>query len=235
MTSTIYGTTGQIEIVQNQSYTFSTKQGTIRNLYVPGTTNWRDLGNYETSDGKRIKQGLIYRSAAFGFYDGETKSTIDQETINTIKYDLKIKSDIDLAGVQGIDGVNRYYYRMEYSGISNLIDDAGNKKSIKSVFETLGDSNKYPAVFHCTRGRDRTGAVAFLLEGYLGVSQEDLTRDYLFTNFSSSNSCNISVVNTYISYLNGFEGNTLQQKIESYLLSIGVTQSTLTNIESILT
>ena len=130
-----------------------------------------------------------------------------------------------------------YFYAnffVEYSGISNLIDDAGNKKSITSVFETLGDSNKYPAVFHCTRGRDRTGAVAFLLEGYLGVSQEDLTRDYLFTNFSSSNSCNISVVNTYISYLNGFEGNTLQQKIESYLLSIGVTQSTLANIESIL-
>ena len=219
---------------ESKTYHFTTKDTVIRNLYVPGTTNWRDLGNYITSDGKRIKQGLIYRSAAFGFYNGETKSVIDQETANTIKYDLGIKTDIDLANVNGIAGVTRYTYKMEYSGISNLIDDSGNKTSIKNVFTLLGDQSKYPAVFHCTRGRDRTGAIAFLLGGYLGMSQEDLMRDYLFTNFSSSNFCEGGVITNYISYLNAFNGNSLQEKIESYLLSIGVASSTLQNISEIL-
>lgn len=218
----------------SQTFTFSTKQTVIRNIYVPGTSNWRDLGNYETSDGKRIKQGLLYRSAAFNYDNGQSKTTLSQDTINTIKYELGIKSDIDLTGVNGIDGITRYYYRMEYSNISNLIDDEGNQKSIKKVFDTLGDSTKYPAVFHCTRGRDRTGAVAFLLGAYLGMNKDDLTRDYLFTNFSGDNYCNIDAINNYFKYMNQFEGEDLRTKTKNYLLGIGVAEQTLTNIDSIL-
>lgn len=218
----------------SQTFSFSTRNDIIRNICVPGSTNWRDLGNYQTIDGKTIKQGLIYRSAAFGFSNGTT-SNPTQEGIDVIKNQLKIKSDIDLTGVNGIDGINRYFYRMEYSNIDNLIDDEGNKSSIKNVFEVLGDENNYPAVFHCTRGRDRTGAVAFLLGGYLGMSKDDLVRDYLFTNFSSSNTCSSSVINNYFSYMeNNFEGPNLKEQIKNYLLSIGVTMDVLNNITNIL-
>ena len=49
-------------------------------------------------------------------------------------------------------------------------------------FSTLAQEGKRPALFHCTTGKDRTGwaAAAFLL--FLGVSEEDVMREYLLTN-----------------------------------------------------
>ena len=37
--------------------------------------------------------------------------------------------------------------------------------------------------FHCTIGTDRTGTMAYFLEGLLGVSNEDRLRDYEMTYF----------------------------------------------------
>ena len=37
--------------------------------------------------------------------------------------------------------------------------------------------------FHCTIGTDRTGTIAYFLEGLLGVSEEDRLRDYEMSYF----------------------------------------------------
>ena len=37
--------------------------------------------------------------------------------------------------------------------------------------------------FHCTIGSDRTGTLAYFLEGLLGVSEEDRLRDYEISYF----------------------------------------------------
>jgi len=39
-----------------------------------------------------------------------------------------------------------------------------------------------PTVFHCTAGKDRTGFAAALVLRALGVSEDDVMRDYLLTN-----------------------------------------------------
>jgi protein-tyrosine phosphatase len=46
------------------------------------------------------------------------------------------------------------------------------------IFALLADETTYPAVFHCTTGKDRTGLVAALVLGALGVSDDDIVRDY---------------------------------------------------------
>lgn len=221
----------RIESENNTSpvYEFTTMKELVRNLYVPGTTNWRDLGGYITDDNKKIKQGLIYRSAAFNYYDGKS-GTISEETKNCVLNELKVKTNVDLTGSDNITGLTKIYARMEYENIPNLIADTGNQKSIKTVFETFADSTNYPIVFHCARGRDRTGAIAFLLGALLGMSQKDLYRDYLFTNFSADNYCNIAPIKTYKTYLSSFSGFSLKEKTYSYLLDIGVTSEEITSI-----
>ena len=60
--------------------------------------------------------------------------------------------------------------------------DRRSQYSIREIFRVLSDENNYPAFFHCNAGADRTGTVAFLINGVLGVSYEDLTRDFELTS-----------------------------------------------------
>src|SRR5437764_2653237 len=45
----------------------------------------------------------------------------------------------------------------------------------------------HPMVFHCTAGKDRTGLMAMLLLGALGIADDDIVRDYeLTTHYRSA-------------------------------------------------
>ncbi|HEY5877360.1 MAG TPA: tyrosine-protein phosphatase [Nakamurella sp.] len=52
----------------------------------------------------------------------------------------------------------------------------------RRFFLGLTDPATRPALFHCTTGKDRTGWGAAALLMLLGVSDEDVQRDYLLTN-----------------------------------------------------
>ena len=60
--------------------------------------------------------------------------------------------------------------------------DKRSKYSIREIFRVLADEENYPIMFHCNAGADRTGTVAFLINGVLGVPYEDLTRDFELTS-----------------------------------------------------
>jgi protein-tyrosine phosphatase len=60
-----------------------------------------------------------------------------------------------------------------------LMRRAGDR--IASVLMILSDDDAYPAVFHCTAGKDRTGVVAALVLSLLGVCDDDVADDYAFT------------------------------------------------------
>jgi protein-tyrosine phosphatase len=49
------------------------------------------------------------------------------------------------------------------------------------AFEALAEPDALPAVFHCAAGKDRTGLLAALLLGSLGVSHDDIVDDYTLT------------------------------------------------------
>jgi protein-tyrosine phosphatase len=55
-------------------------------------------------------------------------------------------------------------------------------KGIADVLGLLAEPDSLPAVFHCFAGKDRTGVVAAVVLGLLGVSQEDIVQDYVLTN-----------------------------------------------------
>lgn len=63
-------------------------------------------------------------------------------------------------------------------------NDGISVKSLREIFETLSDETNYPIYFHCNAGADRTGTLAFLIEGLLGVTYEDTIRDFELTSFS---------------------------------------------------
>jgi protein-tyrosine phosphatase len=52
---------------------------------------------------------------------------------------------------------------------------------IAAVVELIADADGHPAVFFCAAGKDRTGLVAAMILGALGVTDETIATDYAFT------------------------------------------------------
>ena len=227
---------------------FTVKSGGPRNMFVDGVANVRDIGGYTTSSGQKVKQGMIIRSAKMNESDiNSPKNTITEAGIKTMKEQLHIKTDIDLrkiekdeTGVNEIGGLTSsplgndvtyvncpmYYEGSAVIGHTSTAKDTFNKESIKAMFEILAKEENYPVVFHCTQGKDRTGALAYLMETLLGVETNDIYHDYLFTNLSKVGGyCQYKAFSGYDYYLNKRSGDTLQEKAYDYLLSIGVSKT----------
>ena len=236
---------------------FVIKNTPLRNIYVDGVDNFRDIGGYVTESGKTVKQGLLYRSGHFNTAKlTKMELIISEAGLKTVKDQLKIKTDIDLRKNVEIDGeietsgidksplgenINYQQLPMYYDG-QNILEhsekQAENLNSVKQFFTLLSNEQNYPMVFHCVQGKDRTGCLAYLLEAMLGIKEVDMYRDYLFTNFSTSvgSACKpTDIDNRYGATIKAMEGSSLQEKACTYLTSVvGLEQSTLNSIKSIL-
>lgn len=227
--------------------TFETADVAIRNIYVDGITNVRDLGGWHTLDGNRVRQGMIYRC---GRLNKSRQPQIDIEIteagIAMMRDVLGIRSEIDLrtpdknnetGGITSSplgEDVNYYSCPLQWDQGNYL---TYNIESVKYFFELASDINNYPLIFHCDIGTDRTGMFSFLINGLLGVAEEDLYRDYLFSNFGKINDSRSlsNIQNNYLKTINNCEGDTLSEKIENCLLTVaGVPQSQIDAIKEIL-
>ena len=105
------------------------------------------------------------------------------------------------------------------------------------VFSILSDKNNYPLIFHCNIGTDRTGMIAFLVNALLGVPEESLCRDYLFSNFGNiggSRKIDGLKNSAYYNAVQAAEGNSLREKTYNCLVDFGVPKEQLDSIISIL-
>ena len=56
------------------------------------------------------------------------------------------------------------------------------QKAYAQFFEVLLNTKKGATLWHCSLGKDRAGIAAVLVEHALGVSDEDIMKDYMLTN-----------------------------------------------------
>ena len=213
VTLTIDGTPTDII---NSSFTTS---GQLRQIYAEGTGNMRDLGGWATASGKPIKYGLIYRGAE---WNGEYQLTPDGiEALRAIgmKAELDLRIDWEAAYINesplGSDVVYKRITNEDYyeSGMQNRKDLY--KQDLEFVFDCV--KNDLPVYFHCHIGADRTGTLAVILEGLLGVNMSDLYKDYELTTFSYYETYRYKEnIDGILEYINSLEGETLTDKFYSY-------------------
>ena len=234
------------EVIATADHSFTTTSLGPRVMSVDGIYNVRDLGGYPAEGGKTTLQGKLFRGGALypvSVYD----CSLTDEGAKYMSETMGIKTEIDLrtpaeSGVKGaslITGASLVYIPLgAYSDAYS--SSAVGSEAYRALFSTLANDNNYPIYYHCTGGADRTGTVSFLLNALLGVSEKELINDYEFTSFSAFNQRN-SKTGEYSTYfipfrkaLDGFEGDTLSEKTENYMLSIGVTEDEIHNIKAIM-
>lgn len=227
--------------VYSEIFSFRTEK-TVRTVKIDGVTNSRDLGGKTNKNGKRIKQGMIYRSANL---DGITASgkTMFCEV-------LGIKTDLDLrapgegtaGGEYSPAGKEVNYINCDaplYKQISDLLYQDAFRDEIK----VFANPDNYPVLFHCAVGRDRTGTLALVLDIILGLSEFDCYREYE-TSFCSRygvdtpESLNSMLKNNFgatIDYLKNYGGcNDLEKGTMKYLKYIGVKDEEIQAIRDIM-
>ncbi len=160
----------------------SSKAGTLKPIdrlrYIKTTAqNVRDLGGW-ACDGGTIKYGLLFRG---GYLSASDRAAIVDE--------LGVKHDLDLRGASEAGnitvsplGSDVYYTCAESYAWYTLTADCW-KTNLRTVFDAV--THREPVYFHCTAGADRTGTLACVLEGLLGMSQSDIDKDYELTCFYS--------------------------------------------------
>lgn len=218
---------------------FRTEEAAPANKKVDGISNVRDIGGWKTPDGV-IKQGLIYRTSALDIDCGQR--IVSEEGRKTLLNDFGVKTEIDLrydgdgdyAEDMLGDAVTYNNYKINYHNIGNFLTDTDIQNVFLKVFNDFADESNYPMFYHCNIGTDRTGIVAFLLGGYLGMSEDDLLRDYGFSNFGNiKGHRNVSTILGYMDNLESkYQTKSVQKNIHMYLNEIGITDDTLNHIKS---
>ena len=225
--------------VRSEVFTFKTER-TTRTVDIEGVSNARDIGGYVTLDGKQIKQGMIYRSAKL-----DDITELGKYTLVNI---LGVKTDLDLRGdkaTQPVSELNHIATACPWYAHSDngIFDSEANMTEFANTVKVFADINNYPIIFHCSLGRDRTGTLALVLEGLLGLDYETLMMEYELSVFSYWGSYGATdykaqmtkqISDTYDYIHDNYEGDTFAEEVENFLLDIGVTAQEIASIRAIM-
>lgn len=169
-------------------FAFDGKAGTVKPLDFLRwirTASWnvRDIGGW-TCDGGTVKYGLLIR--------GGKLSSTDR---GVLVGELGIQHDLDLRGREGGSdneestmtvsplGNDVWYTRAQQCAWYALTPVPTWQTYLRCIIDAV--THREPVYFHCTAGADRTGTLACVLEGLLGMSQSDIDKDYELTTFYS--------------------------------------------------
>ena len=167
--------------------------------------NFRELGGLQVNDGRTVRRGVLWRSGGLHLMTPEELDIVRQLGIRSVidlrdRWSQKRKPDPDIGAVhvqydglparggdkidfsaagfgqkgedaqRQIEKVRRYYLEMPYG-----------YQAFHAMFEALLHGET-PFLFHCTKGKDRTGIAAILILLALGADRETALQDYLLSN-----------------------------------------------------
>lgn len=176
---------------------------------LEGSFNFRDLGGYAVQGGRSTRWGRLYRADALHELTTEDVLRLRELGLRTV-VDLRTERELERSG-RGpleIEGVAFHHLAVVKEGVrgDGTSDRAAEGESVAapapagddlaerylwylevgrdSLVEALnlmGAEEQYPLVFHCAAGKDRTGVLAALVLGILGVEREVIVADYVIT------------------------------------------------------
>ena len=220
-------------------------RGALHQLYFDNKVrNARDLGGWKTTDGKTLRFRKLYRG---GRVDKKYMNDAGREEAlaEGIRAELDLREAEDVPKSSAFGNSARFCAPGFDTGYRTMLRDraAGIKECFEFVVSCLREGR--PVYFHCAAGRDRTGTMAMVLLGVLGVREGDIAKDYELTYFSpeewSMEKGEYQHVRTAGSYQRAVEylwevgaSGDFRQRVENYLLGIGVKQQDIDDLRTIM-
>lgn len=180
-----------------------------RHVQLDGQPNFRDLGGYETVDGRSVKWEQIYRSGELPRLTDDDVSELEKMGIASV-VNFLTEDEIEArgrdrlpAGVREVsapiagEGENdlakvvlEARQTADFSKVPvelnaelhRLLTGDAAKKQYAALLRMAADPANRPLVFHCSHGVHRTGTAAAILLSALGVPWETVREDYLLSN-----------------------------------------------------
>ena len=169
-----------------------------RHLDLEGAYNLRDIGGYETVEGRMTRPRTLYRSDSLHRLTPDSQRALVSEGLRTV-VDLRVtqavtehpnvfaeSSEVDYRWVNVMG--DEPLVEVSDINVSALGPDRPpdiyaaildvRREWMGRVVKHLATPGTLPALYHCNSGRDRAGLVTMLLLSIAGVPPETIVRDY---------------------------------------------------------
>lgn len=173
-------------------------------LPLDGASNVRDLGGWRVADGRRVRQGMVWRSAALHGLTEADLGRLAEAGIATV-CDLRGEREAARAPSRLPPGAQAHPLPIEPfvgaslrdmlergaatgEGAVELLRQAylayvsDHLPAYRSLFALLMQDARRPLLFHCSAGKDRTGIGAALVLTVLGADRATVMADYVATD-----------------------------------------------------
>lgn len=238
--------------IESKVGVFQTEDRAPRLMTFDHVPNVRDMGGYKAKNGRRVRQGLVFRSSGLndnakdlpwyrgGFHLGESRLTARSKRYLLgelgVKTDLDLRSDKECRGMTGSPlGPQVTWVHIPSLAYAGIYKKEG-REAFQKDFRIFLNKGNYPIIVHCIAGQDRTGSLVFILNSLLGVGEEDLYLDWEYTGFYNPDPefNHRARLDKLVEGFQTFPGATLADKVEAYVLSLGFTQADLATFRDIM-
>jgi protein-tyrosine phosphatase len=175
-----------------------------RRIALKGATNFRDLGGYQTADGRRVQWRRAFRADTLARLTDDDVAAVAGLGISTA-CDLRYAEEraaepsrllgharievlaLGLDRRPGASFLDSYAFADDpaEAAYDYLVENYAKypflyAQAYRAIFARLAAGER--VVLHCTAGKDRAGTAAAMLLTALGVPRETVFDDYLLTN-----------------------------------------------------
>jgi len=172
--------------------------------------NFRDMGGIKTKDGRTVKYKRLLRSGEPVQLPKSDIDELKHKYNLKMIVDLRGETEVKRAPVGIMEEVKYFNISLyeeqkqkaiapsekEFRKLSDtslvisymskvyerLITDPFSLQGFYKFIKLVQDNKDGALLFHCYAGKDRTGIAAALIYSILGVSEEDIIREYMLTN-----------------------------------------------------
>lgn len=207
---------------------------TSTNISLIGVENFRDLAQLNAN---LIKKNKVFRSAKLADANSADRVKLANLLSGGVIIDLRTASVRASSPDQPISGVPNINYDVDSAAsaaeyVAVFVKDAGERKEFGNAITKIANTDG-ASLFHCTKGKDRTGWLASMILYIMGANDQQVMTEYLKSREAGSGfTVDSSWLNAALSAARKANNGSIMEYITSSKNGLGVSQETINKLKA---